>query len=84
MTWNFALARELIHALIMKFYFMQHALLEHDDLISSKSFVTFHDDFRRFPSLIFFYRKSLFIFVFEQVLTFLIFQAIFINHFRTN
>ena len=31
--------------MITKFHFMQCFLLEHDDLISSKYFMTFHDDF---------------------------------------
>ena len=31
--------------MIINFHFMQYLLLEHDDLISCKSFVTFYDDF---------------------------------------
>ena len=32
--------------MIINFPFMQHFLLEHDDLISCKYFVTFYDDFK--------------------------------------
>ena len=31
--------------MIINFHFMQHFVLEHDDLISCKYFVTFNDDF---------------------------------------
>ena len=31
--------------MIINFRFLQYVLLEHDDLISCKYFVTFHDDF---------------------------------------
>ena len=31
--------------MIIKFHFVQYFLLEHDDLISCKYFVTFYDDF---------------------------------------
>ena len=32
--------------MIIDFYFLQHSLLEHDDLISCKNFVTFYNDFK--------------------------------------
>ena len=32
--------------MIIKFHFLQHSLLEHDDLISCEYFVTFHNDFK--------------------------------------
>ena len=32
--------------MIIKFYFLQRSLLEHDDLISCKYFVTFNNDFK--------------------------------------
>ena len=32
--------------MIIIFHFLQHSLLEHDDLISCKSFVTFYNDFK--------------------------------------
>ena len=32
--------------MIMDFHFLQHSLLEHDDLISCKYFVTFNNDFK--------------------------------------
>ena len=41
---NFALAGEVIHD--HNFYFLQHSLLEHDDLISCKYIVTFYNDFK--------------------------------------
>ena len=31
--------------MIMNFHLVQHFLLEHNDLISYKSFVSFYDDF---------------------------------------
>ena len=31
--------------MIMNFHFMQYSLLEHNDLIACKCFVTFYDDF---------------------------------------
>ena len=31
--------------MIINFHFKQYSRLEHDDLISCKRFVTFHDDF---------------------------------------
>ena len=31
--------------MILNFHFMQYSLLEHDDLISCKCFVTLYDDF---------------------------------------
>ena len=31
--------------MIINFHFLQHSLLEHDDLISCKYFVTFYNDF---------------------------------------
>ena len=33
--------------MITHFHFMQYFLLEHDDLISGKCFVTLYDDFER-------------------------------------
>ena len=30
--------------MIINFHFLQHSLLEHDDLVSCKYFVTFHND----------------------------------------
>ena len=33
--------------MIIKFHFMQYSLLEHDDMITRKCFVTFYDDFER-------------------------------------
>ena len=33
--------------MIMNFYFMHYSGLEHHDLISHKSFVTFYDNFER-------------------------------------
>ena len=30
----------------INFHFLQHSLLEHDDLISYKYFVTFYNDFK--------------------------------------
>ena len=32
--------------MIIKFHFLQHSLLEHDDLTSSKYFVIFYNDFK--------------------------------------
>ena len=32
--------------MIINFHFLQHPLLEHDDLISCKYFVTFNNDFK--------------------------------------
>ena len=32
--------------MIINFHFQQHSLLEHDDLISCKNFVTFYNDFK--------------------------------------
>ena len=32
--------------MIINFHFMQHFLIEHDDLISCKYVVTFYDDFK--------------------------------------
>ena len=32
--------------MIIIFHFLQHSLLEHDDLISGKYFVTFYNDFK--------------------------------------
>ena len=32
--------------MIINFHFLQHSLLEHDDLISRKCFVTFSNDFK--------------------------------------
>ena len=32
--------------MIINFYFLQHILLERDDLISCKYFVTFYNDFK--------------------------------------
>ena len=32
--------------MIINFHFLQHSLLEHDDLISCKYFVTFYNDFK--------------------------------------
>ena len=32
--------------MIIIFHFLQHSLLEHDDLTSSKYVVTFYDDFK--------------------------------------
>ena len=32
--------------MIINFYFLQHSLLEHDDLISCKKFVTSYNDFK--------------------------------------
>ena len=32
--------------MIINFHFLQHSLLEHDDLISRKYFVTFYNDFK--------------------------------------
>ena len=43
MNRDFALAREIIHDRKSSFYAI--FLNEHDDIISSKCFVTFHDDF---------------------------------------
>ena len=32
--------------MIINFHFLQHSLLEHDDLIACNYFVTFYDDFK--------------------------------------
>ena len=32
--------------MIINFHFLRHSLLEHDDLITSKYFVTFYNDFK--------------------------------------
>ena len=32
--------------MIINFHFLQHSLLEYDDLISCKYFVTFYNDFK--------------------------------------
>ena len=32
--------------MIINFHFLQHSLLEHDDLIPYKYFVTFYNDFK--------------------------------------
>ena len=32
--------------MIINFHFLPHSLLEHDDLISCKYFVKFHNDFK--------------------------------------
>ena len=33
--------------MIINFHFLEYSLLEHDDLISCKCFVTFYNDFKR-------------------------------------
>ena len=32
--------------MIINFYFLHHSILEHNDLISCKYFVTFYNDFK--------------------------------------